>query len=163
LSVHFIISTNSFAVRTLLCLCAADAAVTATITVTNMGNTRLRNTSLSFTQWTGFSCSPNNANLIALLEPQASTTCTATHTFTQNTYETAATSANAGSLATTIDALSYAQNATLSYTVVPATGPEAVNIPTSYAASMTIAVLNCTTVSARECRLLCCQLLIALG
>jgi hypothetical protein len=135
-------------------LFAADAEITATITVTNMGNTRLRNTSLISTEWTGFSCSPSSNNLIALMEPQTTTTCTATHTFIQSTFETAAAAANAGSFATQITALSYAQNATLSYTVDPTTGPEDVNIPTSYTASMNIAVVNCTTRSARKCRLL---------
>jgi hypothetical protein len=86
--------------------------------------------------------------MITILEPDASEACTATFTFDQATYEGAAATAN--SLATEISALSHAQNATLSYTVAPATGPEAVAIPTSYAASMTIAIGSCTTPSARK-------------
>jgi hypothetical protein len=115
-----------------------------------MGNTRLRNTSLASDQWTAFSCAPGTTNLITILEPATGTTCTATYTFSQDVFEGAATAANEGTLATTIDAVSSAQNATLSYTVAPATGPEAVAIPTSYAASMTIAIVSCTTLSARE-------------
>jgi hypothetical protein len=134
----------------LACVPPADAAVTATITVTNMGNTRLHNTTLASTQWTDFACAPGSANLIALLEPATDTTCTATYTFDQDAFEGAASAADAGSLATTISALSYAQNATLAYTVEPAMGPEAVPIPTTYAASMSIAILSCTNLSARK-------------
>jgi hypothetical protein len=117
-----------------------------------MGNTRLRNTSLASTQWTGFNCTISNTNLITILEPATSTECTATYTFDQATYEGAAAAgtANSGSHATEITALSYAQNATLSYTVAPATGPEAVVIPTSYAASMSITIVGCTTLAARK-------------
>jgi hypothetical protein len=115
-----------------------------------MGNTRLRNTSLASTQWTGFNCAISDTNLISLLEPTSSTECTAMYTFDQATYEGAAADANSGSLATEINALSYAQNATLSYTVEPATGAEAVAIPTTYSASMSITIVSCTTLAARK-------------
>lgn len=119
--------------------------MTASITLTNMGNVKLTGIALSSTQWHNITCPASNAETIAQLLVGATATCSASYTLTQAEYEG---TANTGSFATSIRATSKAANHTLAYTVPEVT--ETVNIPTIYAASMTISVGVCSEPSERE-------------
>lgn len=133
-----------------LLICAADGEVTATVTLTNMGNVKLTDIALSSTQWHTITCTTTNNATVAELLVGLSKICTAKYTLTQMQYEQAALAnpANTGSFATNIMATSKAANKTLIYNVAEVT--KAVAIPTVYSAGATISVVNCDAPDARK-------------
>lgn len=110
-----------------------------------MGNVRLYNTTLSSALWQHINCDLTGAPIIAQLSPNAAVNCTASHTFNQTSFEA---SSDDHTLNTTIEAVSFASNKTLSYDVAQVV--EDVPISTSYTATMSLKFVSCDSPSARK-------------
>jgi hypothetical protein len=128
--------------------------VHATVEVSNTGNVRVSNITLTSDEWTGINCTGSGAANISLLNPGGTALCTASYTFTQTVFENAAASTTAaGSLATSIIA-------TATGTTAPAAVTANIAIPTAYSAAAVVHIDSCTipATAGEYCR---CQLVCA--
>lgn len=124
----------------------ADAKVMADITVSNTGNTRISNITLSSSNWTNITCACSASENITQLVPGESQQCTANITFTQDLFEAVAVGASSGRLATQLTAAAAGSPSVGNITAL-------LDVMTQYAASVEVNIDSCTVPDAREC---CC-------
>lgn len=122
----------------------ADALVTTTVLVSNIGNTRMTAIALSSDAWTAFDCDSSSTATIATLSPSASVSCTAAYTFNQSSFEGAAVSGSSGSLSSYI-------RATAGTLPQPGYASASVPIATTYQSSLNVQIGSCSIpTTARE-------------
>lgn len=122
----------------------ADAKVMADVTVSNTGNTRIGNITLSSSNWTNITCAGSASENITQLALGESRQCTANITFTQDLFEAVADGASSGRLATQLMASAAGAPYVGNITAL-------LDVMTQYAATVEVNIDSCIVPDAREC------------